>query len=139
MSEKEFKSGARRERKDDKSRIDLVPAEALYEWGMLMLQGAHKIGERNWEKGFPLSSFIQSACRHLNALMRGEVGENHAANILFNIGGFIATRAWIAKGDLSEFYNDLPERMKDTGRWEKIRKCDRTPIDKCPFKPSEGA
>lgn len=123
---KEFSTGAKREDKDGKARVDLIPPEALWEWGLLMAQGAMKHGDRNWEKGLPLSSFIQSAHRHLTQLMLGHVDENHAANVLFNIGGFMSTRARIAKGVLPAELNDLPDYMKKVGDLGSIPEDSRT-------------
>lgn len=131
----EFKSGAKRESKDNKPRIDLIPPEALYEWGILMAKGAERMGERNWERGLPLSSFLSSAARHLNAMMRGEVDENHAANLLFNIGGFIATRAWIAQGIRPQELNDLEDRIKQVGDWSELDITSLVPLNTCPYRP----
>ena len=47
--------------------------------------GAIKYGERNWEKGIPLSSYIDSAVRHYLKYLDGQEGENHFIAFLWNI------------------------------------------------------
>lgn len=48
-------------------------------------QGAKKYGERNWEKGIPLSSYIDSAVRHYLKYLRGDDDENHFIAFIWNI------------------------------------------------------
>lgn len=50
-------------------------------------QGAVKYGERNWEKGIPLHSYIDSSVRHLLKYYRGDVDEPHDRAFLWNILG----------------------------------------------------
>lgn len=47
--------------------------------------GAIKYGERNWEKGIPLSSYIDSAVRHYLKYLDGQEDENHFIAFLWNI------------------------------------------------------
>lgn len=47
--------------------------------------GAEKYGERNWEKGLPIHSFIDSALRHLIKYMRGDADEPHGTAFLWNL------------------------------------------------------
>ena len=46
--------------------------------------GALKYGERNWEKGIPISRYIDSALRHLMKDLAGETDEDHAAAFVWN-------------------------------------------------------
>jgi len=55
-----------------KSRMDLIPAEALPELGTVMGFGANKYGDHNWRKGIAYSRLIAAAYRHLNAFHQGE-------------------------------------------------------------------
>lgn len=48
-------------------------------------QGALKYGERNWQKGIPLSSYIDSAVRHYLKYLRGDDDENHFIAFIWNI------------------------------------------------------
>lgn len=47
--------------------------------------GAIKYGERNWEKGIPLSSYIDSAVRHYLKHLDGQEDENHFIAFIWNI------------------------------------------------------
>lgn len=46
--------------------------------------GALKYGEHNWEKGIPISRYIDSALRHLMKDLAGETDEDHAAAFIWN-------------------------------------------------------
>ena len=46
--------------------------------------GALKYGEHNWEKGIPVSRYIDSATRHLMKDLAGETDEDHAAAFIWN-------------------------------------------------------
>ena len=46
--------------------------------------GALKYGERNWEKGIPISRYIDSAMRHLMKDLAGGTDEDHAAAFVWN-------------------------------------------------------
>lgn len=46
--------------------------------------GALKYGEHNWEKGIPVSRYIDSAVRHLMKDLAGETDEDHAAAFIWN-------------------------------------------------------
>ena len=54
--------------------------------------GCRKYGERNWEKGIPLHSFIDSALRHLFKYVNGERDEPHDRAFVWNILGAAWTR-----------------------------------------------
>ena len=47
--------------------------------------GALKYGEHNWEKGIPISRYIDSALRHLMKDLAGETDEDHAAAFVWNL------------------------------------------------------
>lgn len=47
--------------------------------------GALKYGERNWEKGIPVSRYIDSAVRHLMKDCACEVDEDHEAAFVWNL------------------------------------------------------
>lgn len=53
--------------------------------------GAEKYGERNWEKGIPLHSFIDSAIRHLLKYIDNWDDEPHDRAFIWNILGAIWT------------------------------------------------
>lgn len=60
-------------------------ANALLEVSIHMEEGAKKYGERNWEKGIPVSRYIDSACRHYLKHLRGDTDERHDRACAWNI------------------------------------------------------
>ncbi len=48
-------------------------------------RGSKKYGDRNWEKGIPLSSYIDSAVRHYLKYLDGWEDENHFIAFVWNI------------------------------------------------------
>lgn len=101
---REFETGAVRDMSEGKGRYDLLPWEAIHELALHCEQGALKYGERNCEKGIPISSLIDSALRHLSRYMQGEKDENHLAAALWNIAFAIQTE------QLRPEMQDIPTR-----------------------------
>lgn len=67
---------------------EIAPAELpkyVLELSKHFEAGAIKYGERNWEKGIPLSSYIDSAVRHYLKYLDGQEDENHFIAFLWNI------------------------------------------------------
>ena len=56
-------------------------------------EGAEKYAERNWEKGIPIKSFIDSGVRHLLKWCRLDTDENHASAFMWNMIGAVWTHA----------------------------------------------
>ena len=81
----EFSTGAVRDMHEGKGRCDLLPPLALLRLARHFESGAVKYGDRNWEKGIPCHSFIDSALRHLFKYMGGQTDEDHLAAALWNI------------------------------------------------------
>lgn len=48
-------------------------------------EGAKKYGERNWEKGIPIHSYIDSAVRHYLKFRRGDTDERHDRAFVWNL------------------------------------------------------
>ena len=76
------------EAKAQKSRIDLIPGEALLAAGRVLAFGAKKHGESSWKEYAP-DIYLAAAMRHLAALQKGELedpetGESHWAHVLCN-------------------------------------------------------
>ena len=57
----------------------------LLEVAKHMEEGAKKYGERNWEKGLPVSCFIDSAVRHYLKWRRGDNDEPHDRAFCWNV------------------------------------------------------
>lgn len=101
-------TGAARQNKAMKGRFDLIPTEALRRLALHYEGGAKAYGDRNWEKGLPLSSFYNSGQRHLLAWASGEGTEDHLAAVMWNAAGAMWTQEQIRLGNLPESLNDMP-------------------------------
>ena len=88
---REFETGAVRDMQEGKGRCDLLPPLALLRLARHFEAGAFKYGERNWEKGIPLSSFIDSALRHMLKYMAGETDEDHLVAAAWNLMAALET------------------------------------------------
>ena len=65
--------------------------ECLLEVSMHYKQGAEKYGERNWEKGILLHSYIDSGVRHFLKYIDGRTDERHDRAFVWNMLGAIWT------------------------------------------------
>lgn len=88
---KDFGTGAVREDKSGKGRMDLLPMCALIRLSKHYEAGTAAHGERNWEKGIPMHSFLDSALRHLAKYMDGQTDEDHLCAAAWNILGAMWT------------------------------------------------
>lgn len=82
---RQFGSGAVRDMQEGKGRLDLLPACSILRIARHFEAGALKYEERNWEKGIPLHSFIDSALRHLMKFLDGQTDEDHLCAAGWNI------------------------------------------------------
>lgn len=80
-----FASGAQRDIKTGKGRFDLIEPELLFRLAAHYESGAKHYGDRNWEKGIPVSDCINSAFRHFIKYMAGWKDEDHLAAVVWNI------------------------------------------------------
>ena len=87
----EFDTGAKREIIEGKGRYDLLPPCAIDRLARHYENGAKKYSSRNWEKGLPLRTFLDSGLRHFFQLLDGSTKEDHAAAVMWNIAGFMWT------------------------------------------------
>ena len=55
-------------------------------------EGAKKYSERNWEKGIPLSRYVDSMSRHYLKFLRGDTDEPHNRAFMWNVLGAIWTQ-----------------------------------------------
>jgi hypothetical protein len=105
----EFDTGSRRDTNKGKGRFDLLPPYAILRIAKHFENGADKYGDRNWEKGQPLSRYLDSAERHLYCVKMGLVDEDHLAAIAWNILTLIETQKRIELGLLPENLDNLPK------------------------------
>jgi len=105
----EFESGMVRDTDKGKARWDLlipegVPyqAQMLTRFADLMARGAEKYDPRNWEQANgeeELARFKGSALRHLMQWFCGEIDEDHASAVLFNVLAFESTKYKIEESE----------------------------------------
>ena len=81
----QFTTGAVRDMHHGKGRCDLLPPLALLRLARHFENGAVKYGDRNWEKGIPCSSFIDSTLRHIFKYMSGQTDEDHLIAAVWNL------------------------------------------------------
>jgi hypothetical protein len=85
--------------------VALIRLARIYE------KGAVKYDDRNWEKGQPLSRYLDSALRHLIQWQLGHEDEDHLAQAAWNVFSLIHTDEMLQQGLLPEELNDLPFRQ----------------------------
>lgn len=83
----EFESGAVRDMHTGKGDMVSIPWEAILRLSRHYEAGAKKYKRWNYRAGIPLSSYIDSACRHLAKYQCGEDSEDHLAACAFNVLG----------------------------------------------------
>ena len=105
---REFGTGSVRDVRAGKGRYDLLPPYVIDRLARHFENGAAKYGDRNWQKGQPLSGYLDSALRHTFNLLDGMTDEDHAAAAMWNIGAFIWTQREIAEGRLPAELDDMP-------------------------------
>ena len=105
----EFETGSRRDTRDGKGRFDLLSPFVMERDARHLEFGAKKYGDRNWEKGQPLSRYYDSAIRHMNKFMMGHRDEDHLAAARWNIGALMHTQEMIRIGRLPVELDDLPD------------------------------
>ncbi|WP_188067619.1 dATP/dGTP diphosphohydrolase domain-containing protein [Brevibacillus brevis] len=83
---KTFGTGAKRDRALGKGRYDLLSPIAMRRIAQRSELGEIKYGDgRNWEKGMPISEFMDSALRHIFQYMAGDTQEDHLAAAAWNL------------------------------------------------------
>lgn len=80
----EFETGAVRDT-GGKGRMDLLPWSAIRRVSRHMEDACTHYPERNWEKGLPMHSMIDSAFRHLSKYMEGMDDEDHLCAAATNL------------------------------------------------------
>lgn len=110
----DFNTGSVRDTQDGKPRYDLIPEEPLYRLAMVYSRGCKKYGERNWEKGQPISRFTASMERHLHAWKRGEIDEDHLSQMVWNAFGIIHMLWGIENGIYSKELDDRVGYVKNS-------------------------
>ena len=88
---KEFNSGMVRDIEDDKIDYLLIRDGSMFKrWAIHVTKGAKKYARQNWMKASgeeELLRFKKSASRHFEQWLNGEIDEDHASAVFFNING----------------------------------------------------
>ncbi|MFA5759778.1 MAG: dATP/dGTP diphosphohydrolase domain-containing protein, partial [Clostridia bacterium] len=100
-----FHNGAMREKKKNKGRFDLISPIMLYRLSCVLEESVEKFknepgGARNWERGLPLSNWIDSLIRHIVQFGEGMNDEDHLGHALFNLMGLVHTHEMIVREKL---------------------------------------
>lgn len=85
MEFENFGNGAVREDKTGKGRFDLIPWCAVMRIAHHMEESLKVYSPRNWEKGLPMHSMLDSAMRHLAKYMDGWTDEDHLCAAATNL------------------------------------------------------
>lgn len=101
---REFSTGAVRDMAENKGDMVSIPWESILRLSRHYENGAKKYARWNFRKGIPVSSFIDSACRHIAKYQCGEDDEDHLSAAAFNILG-----AMLMENTMPEM-QDLPLR-----------------------------
>lgn len=104
----EFATGAVRDCHAGKGRMDLLPLRALMRLAQHYEAGCQKYGDRNWEKGIPLSRYFDSAMRHLCKWALGWNDEPHLVAAAWNILCLLETVLRMEEGALPKELADMP-------------------------------
>ena len=82
-----FPTGSVRDMHEGKGDMVSIPWESILRLSKHYENGAKKYQRWNFRKGIPISSFIDSACRHLAKYQCGMDDEDHLAAAAFNVLG----------------------------------------------------
>lgn len=101
-------TGSQRDSRGGKGRYDLLPTRAMRRLARLFEAGAIKYDSRNWEKGQPLSRYMDSGLRHGFNHLEGLRDEDHLIAAAWNFLCAADTEDRIKAGLLPKELDDLP-------------------------------
>jgi len=105
---RKFSTGAEKQASAGKGTPVLVPGDAVIDVSKHFENGAVVHGDRNWEKGIPLSEILNSLERHLQQEKMGMTDEPHARALAWNALVYLATKIRIENGLLPAELDDMP-------------------------------
>jgi len=105
---KQFKTGSQRDTQEGKGTPRLLPWDALIDLAKHFEEGCKKYGDRDWEKGQPLSQYLDSMVRHMEAVIMGKTDEPHLRAMVWNAVCWLTTKLRIDAGLLPKELDDLP-------------------------------
>lgn len=104
---KDFSTGSKRDTDKGKGWPHLIPTLFLRRLSQHYQNGASKYGKGNWQKGQPLSRYIDAIMRHTWGFMEGDFSEDHLAAIAWNSAAIMWTIEEIAAGRLPRELDDM--------------------------------
>ena len=104
-----FNTGAQRDVVTGKGRYDLISPIMIDRLSLLLQRGAEKYDDRNWEKGMPLSVYMDSGMRHLYKFLEGHRDEDHLIAAIWNLQALLHIEEMVKRGKLSKDLLDLPD------------------------------
>lgn len=104
---REFSTGAKKQPSAGKGTPVLFPPDAYLEISKHFEDGAIVHGDRNWEKGIPLSELINSLERHIAQEKMGLTDERHDRALAWCAAVYLATKMRIQAGVLPKELDDL--------------------------------
>lgn len=111
-SRTDFGTGSVRDVQEGKGRFDLMPWMTLWALAVHFEKGCIKYGDRNWEKGQPVSAYFNSAMRHMIKHLLGLQDENHLVAAIWNLVCMYETEIRVAEGMLPAELSDTPKTYK---------------------------
>ena len=113
MTQRVAPSGAVRDSRAGKGRYDLIHPLATRALALHMEEGAAHYGDRNWERGQPMSWYLDSGPRHFDEWrMTGD--PKHLRAALWNAHAAVATLELIQLGKLPKELDDVPHCLGAT-------------------------
>jgi hypothetical protein len=120
MSEKmEFSTGAHRSSSKGRGNFDSIPQIGLERLALRCEFGDELHGKNNWKKGIPISSYANSALRHLNNYLSGNMDEDHLSAVGWNVLAMASTENMILDGTLPDSLDDIGNVLKAKRELEK--------------------
>ena len=117
---RQFNTGAQRDVVTDKGRYDLISPIMIERLAKLLQRGAEKYNDRNWEKGMPLSVYMDSGMRHLYKFLEGHRDEDHLIAAIWNLQALLRIEEMVKRGVIAEDLLDLPDYVKKNNTWKNI-------------------
>lgn len=100
-------TGMLRDTRTGKGRYDLLPPDAMRRLAKHYEGGAEKYGPHNWEKGGPLSRYVDSMLRHAFAVVAGQTDEDHVIAVAWNAMAIADHQEKIKRGELPADLDDV--------------------------------
>jgi hypothetical protein len=116
-SRQEFGTGAVRDDQQNKGAFHLVPPFSMLLVSLIFEMGARKYAARNWEKGMPVSRYIESGLRHTYKYIAGLRDEPHLAMACWNFLCALWTATMVALYLLPAKLNDMPCHVGRARSW----------------------